>query len=100
MLIKSYPLVLIFDQSIEYVESAQTLQDSLFYLSEKQLKTAIYIDSNEEVYDLSGHRKNAPSHSVLTTLVQQKLVSEGQCCTAKIQITQLHQLFSLLKEFS
>ncbi|MBQ4811953.1 hypothetical protein J8M20_11420 [Pseudoalteromonas luteoviolacea] len=100
MMIKSYPLVLIFDQSIEYVDSAKSLQDSLFYLSEKQLKTAIYINEDAEIYDLDGNPQNAPSFPYLTTLVQQRLVSEGQCCTAKIQITQLGQLFSLLEEFN
>ncbi|MCF2857312.1 DUF4144 domain-containing protein [Pseudoalteromonas sp. SMS1] len=97
-MINSYPLVLIFDQSIEYVDSAKNLEESLFYLSEKQLKTVIYINIHGDVYDRDGHPTHLPNYSDLTKLVQQKLVSEGQCCTAKIQISQLDQLFNLLKE--
>ncbi|TQF72107.1 hypothetical protein [Pseudoalteromonas luteoviolacea] len=97
-MINSYPLVLIFDQSIEYVDSAKSLEECLFYLTEKQLKTAVYINESGDVCDQDGTSKSLPSYINLTTLVQQKLVSEGHCCTAKIQINQLDQLFSLLKE--
>ncbi|MDK1289474.1 DUF4144 family protein [Pseudoalteromonas umbrosa] len=98
MTIKSYPLVLIFDQSIEYIESEEDLQESLFYLTETQTKTATCIDLEGCFSGLNGQKKAAFSYEFLTLLVQQKLVDEGQCCTAKIQITEIEQVFSLIKE--
>ncbi|AOT09614.1 hypothetical protein [Pseudoalteromonas luteoviolacea] len=97
MTIKSYPLVLIFDQSIEYIDSEEGMQESLFYLSENQIKTAtcIYPDGNFKALD--GEQKAPYNYDDLTLLVQQKLVSEGQCCTAKIQITAIEQVFNLMK---
>ncbi|MCF6438954.1 DUF4144 domain-containing protein [Pseudoalteromonas luteoviolacea] len=98
MTIKSYPLVLIFDQSIEYIECEEDLQESLYYLSETQTKTATCIDFEGRFSGLNGQGKAPLSYEFLTLLVQQKLAEEGQCCTAKIQITELEQVFSLMRE--
>ncbi|KZN58332.1 hypothetical protein N473_06185 [Pseudoalteromonas luteoviolacea CPMOR-1] len=97
MTINSYPLVLIFDQSIEYIESEEEMQESLFYLSENQIKTATCIFPDGTFKALDGAPKTPSCYNNLTLLVQQKLVSEGQCCTAKIQITNIEQVFSLMK---
>ncbi|MDK2594926.1 hypothetical protein [Pseudoalteromonas obscura] len=98
MTIKSYPLVLIFDQSIEYVDSPQALQESVFYLTEKQIKTTTCIFKDGSASTLNGDPITLDNFSNLTPLVQQKLASEGHCCTAKIHITDIEQVFSLMAE--
>ncbi|MBQ4844102.1 hypothetical protein J8M01_01090 [Pseudoalteromonas sp. MMG005] len=100
MTIKSYPLILCFPESIDFIYNEECLKISLYYIDKQTLKDIIVIYENGECYNLSQQLVSPINLDTLTQLVQQSLINEGQCCVEKILLTSPSQAFPLLKGIS
>lgn len=98
MIIKKYPLLLITEQSIEFVDNDSSLCDALFYLSEEQKKASIYIQNNGEAFNLMSNQRIEVNLDKLTTKLQQQLAQDGHCCIAKLSFTSLLALYDFASE--
>ncbi|NUZ10795.1 hypothetical protein HUZ36_08385 [Pseudoalteromonas sp. McH1-7] len=97
MTIKNYPILLVLDQSIELIEDDKALSDSIHMLDDATKSNAVVIASNGSCTNLQGHVVDTIELPDLTSLVQQYLIDEGQCCVSKIQLQSVQQAFALLK---
>ncbi|WP_105167548.1 hypothetical protein [Pseudoalteromonas sp. T1lg23B] len=98
MPIKYYPFLLCLEESIEFIDSEATLEHTVFYLSKTQVQHALCVYENGQCYDLQGNKMALPDLAVLTRHVQQALIDDGQCCVQKVTLTNIKQVFALLKQ--
>lgn len=97
MTIKHYPLLLIIQDDIEYIENQSMLDASLYSIDKKEFNEIFVIYNNGESHALSSPAPIKICLTELTKLVQQSLVDDGQCCVEKIEITDVCQAFYLLQ---
>ena len=97
---KTYPRMLVLDQSIEFIDSEETFNDSLHGLDEATKRDTFYILEDGQCFDLAGNKVTTLGMAELTALVQQQLIAEGQCCVSKLQLQDVSQAFSLLSEWA
>lgn len=95
MAIKTYPLLLVLDQSIEFIEDEKALRDATHLLDVASLKRLILVYPNDCCSNVQGAPVQCIDLKYLTELVQQYLVDEGQCCVSKIQLSNTQQAFDL-----
>ncbi|NOU52084.1 hypothetical protein HG263_16245 [Pseudoalteromonas sp. JBTF-M23] len=98
MTIKYYPLLLCLEESIEYIDSPHSLEQSTFYLTTEQKNQAVCVLKDGNCCDLLGNEIAAIQLQPLTELVQQALMEDGQCCVQKISLQTYQQAFELLKQ--
>ncbi|WP_440055045.1 DUF4144 family protein [Pseudoalteromonas sp. T1lg65] len=98
MTIKSYPFLLVLNQSIEFIADQEILEQHLHYLSASQRSEVTCIYTDGSCYNLSGQPVVAISLDRLTDLVKNWLVMEGHCCVQKIQLRNIAEAFALLAE--
>lgn len=98
MTIQALPLLLITEQSIEYVESESSLSDALFYLSKEQKRRSMYIQNSGEAFNLASSQRTDVNLDKLTTKLQQQLAQDGHCCIAKLSFTSLQDLYDFACE--
>ncbi|PCK31468.1 DUF4144 family protein [Pseudoalteromonas piscicida] len=96
MTIKSYPILLVLDQSLELIEDEKALLDSIHMLDEAMQGRTMVITQNGCCADLNGQEVSQIELTHLTNLVQQYLIDEGECCVSKIQLRNIQQAFALL----
>ncbi|MBD1580804.1 DUF4144 family protein [Pseudoalteromonas sp. S16_S37] len=96
MTIKYYPFLLCLEESIEYIDSPSSLEQSIFYLTSEQKNQALCVLNDGKCYDLSGNDAQVVSLQQLTELVQQALIEDGQCCVQKVTLQNYQQAFELL----
>jgi len=96
--IQAFPLLLITEQGIEYIESKSSLSNALFYFSEEQKRESMYIQNNGEAFNLASNQRIDMSLDKLTTKLQQQLAQDGHCCIAKLSFTSLQDLYSFACE--
>ncbi|CAH9049736.1 hypothetical protein PSECIP111951_00455 [Pseudoalteromonas holothuriae] len=96
MTIKYYPLLLCLEESIEYIQNENDLNDATFYLSQSQKSIAICLYKTGQCYDLYGNEKPMLNLQQLTEKVQQALIDDGQCCVQKVLLETPQQAFDLL----
>lgn len=96
MAIKTYPLLLVLDQSIELIEDEKALLDATHLLDDASLKRVILVYPNDHCSNAQGAPVQCIDLKFLTELVQQYLINEGQCCVSKIQLRNTQQAFDLL----
>ncbi|WP_138632122.1 hypothetical protein [Pseudoalteromonas phenolica] len=98
MTIKAFPLLLITEHGIEYIESKSSLSNVLFYFSEEQKRESMYIQNNGEAFNLASNQRIEVNLDKLTTKLQQQLAQDGHCCIAKLSFTSLQDLYDFACE--
>ncbi|ASD68384.1 DUF4144 family protein [Pseudoalteromonas piscicida] len=100
MAIKSYPLLLVLDQSIEFIEDEKALRDATHLIDNASLKRVMLVYPNERCSNIQDAPVQCIDLKYLTELVQQYLIDEGQCCVSKIQLRNTQQAFDLLESLN
>lgn len=98
MTIQAFPLLLITQHGIEYIESKSSLANALFYFSEEQKRESMYIQNSGEAFNLASNQRIDVSLDKLTTKLQQQLAQDGHCCIAKLSFTSLQDLYGFACE--
>lgn len=93
MPIKHFPLLLITEQSIEFINNKEALSDALFYYSDEQKNQLKYLQSDGGAYLLESKQPTEFNINALTALLQQQLQLDGHCCIAKLSFSSLQELF-------
>jgi hypothetical protein len=97
MIIKHYPLLLIIQNDIEYIDTQSRFEISLYNIDKKEFDDIFVIYQSGECHLLSSPAPIELCFDKLTKIVQNTLLHDGQCCVDKIRITHICQAFDLLK---
>ena len=98
MTTKTYPLLLLTEQSIEFIEHEADLSDSLFYYCNEQTQRIKYLLRDGNAYFLENQCPAELEISSLTTQLQQQLQLDGHCCIAKLSFSSLKELFEFAEQ--